>query len=86
MKMQRTPLRDLEELCDRVRAEFLEMPGLCLTRPQIQRLWDLDSLECDAVMSHLVSKGFLRHADHGEYELATQQGPPQEFAASHPLG
>ena len=63
-------LRDIEQLCHLVRAEYLEMPGLCLTHPQVQRLWNLDPSECDAVLSHLVSKGFLRQANHGEYVLA----------------
>ena len=31
-----------ERLIRRVRAEFLEMPGLCLTIDQAQRLWSLE--------------------------------------------
>jgi hypothetical protein len=27
-----------------IRAEYLEVPGLRLTRPQVERLWELDSV------------------------------------------
>ncbi len=35
-------------LLQRVRAEYLEMPGLKLTAPQARRLWGLDCATCDA--------------------------------------
>jgi hypothetical protein len=38
---------NLAEVLDIIKEEFLEMPGLRLTRPQFQRLWDLDSATCD---------------------------------------
>jgi len=44
----------------RMRAEFNEMPGLCLTRAQAQRLLGLDRETCDAVIEKLVDIGFLR--------------------------
>ena len=69
-EMPGAALRDIAQWCHLVRAEYLEMPGLCLTHPQIQRLWNLGPSECDAVLSHLVSKGFLRLANRGEYVLA----------------
>jgi hypothetical protein len=34
-----------------IRGEFQEVPGLHLTRPQVQRLWDLDAATCDALLS-----------------------------------
>ena len=37
----------------RVRAEFLEMPGLTLTVPQAARLWSLDTTVCAAVLETL---------------------------------
>jgi hypothetical protein len=36
------------ELLRRIRAEYLEMPGLRLTAPQAQRLFGLDSETWDA--------------------------------------
>jgi hypothetical protein len=44
---------------DRVRAEYLEMPGLALTKWQMRRLWLLDARLCDALVDTLVVSGFL---------------------------
>lgn len=44
---------------DRVRAEYLEMPGLTLTRWQMRRFWLLDPSLCNAVVDALISSGFL---------------------------
>ena len=43
----------------RVRADYLEMPGLTLTRWQMCRFWLLDATVCDAVVDALVASGFL---------------------------
>jgi hypothetical protein len=48
-----------EELLCRVRAEFLEMPGLRVTRAQARRLWSLEPTLCDAVLTALVGANFL---------------------------
>jgi hypothetical protein len=42
-----------------VRAEFLEMPGLALTKGQMRRLWALDASACDAIVEVLTSSEFL---------------------------
>jgi hypothetical protein len=49
----------------RVRNEFREMPGLCLTTLQAQRLWCLDERTCARVLSTLVSEGYLRRSTVG---------------------
>jgi len=51
--------KPVTEWTDRVRAEYLEMPGLTLTRWQMRRLWLLDASLCDAVVDALVASGFL---------------------------
>jgi hypothetical protein len=43
-----------------IRSEYLEMPGLSLTKPQAQRLWGLDPETCDALIEQMVSARFLR--------------------------
>ena len=56
------PRPDAQTFADalrRVKAEYLEMPGLKLTRSQALRLWGLDSGICDAVLSALVNERFL---------------------------
>jgi hypothetical protein len=50
-----------------VRGEFSEIPGLHLTRVQIQRLWGLDSPTCDAVLEALLNDRFLRRTKNGAY-------------------
>jgi DNA-binding IclR family transcriptional regulator len=52
-----------------VQAEYLEMPGLQLTRPQIRRLWGLEDATCDALLSQLTADGFLRRTTHDAYVL-----------------
>lgn len=44
----------------RIRSEYREMPGLCLTLLQARRLWALDESTCSRLLSNLVSEGFLR--------------------------
>lgn len=47
-------------LVDRVRNEFLEMPGLRLTPAQAARLWGVDDASCHHVIAALVRAAFLR--------------------------
>ena len=48
MEFEHRPLD--EGLLRRIRSEFLEMPGLRLSREQAQRLWALDAATCDRVL------------------------------------
>jgi hypothetical protein len=43
-----------------IRAEYLEVPGLRLTREQAQRLWGLDLVTVEALLTALVAVKFLR--------------------------
>ncbi len=58
-----------ERLVRRVRAEFLEMPGLCLTIEQAQRLWSLESRTCEVLLKSLIDSRFLRRTDRGLFVL-----------------
>jgi hypothetical protein len=58
-------------LVRRVRCEYLEMPGLCLTFDQACRLWALDSTTCGRVMRRLVGEGFIAVSDRGNYVRRT---------------
>jgi hypothetical protein len=60
----RTPM-DLPVLIERVRGEFLEMPGLRLTPAQAARLWNVDSATCHRIISALVGAAFLRWTPRG---------------------
>lgn len=56
-----------EQLMYRIRAEYLEMPGLRLTPPQARRLLGLDEQTCSRVLKQLVSVRFLRQGAGGVY-------------------
>ncbi len=51
---------NVDVLTDRVRAEFVEMPGLTLTVRQASRLFGLDQDLCRQVVERLVGADFLR--------------------------
>jgi len=51
---------NVDALTDRVRAEFVEMPGLTLTVRQASRLFGLDQDLCRQVVERLVGADFLR--------------------------
>ena len=53
-----------------IRSEYLEMPGLHLTKQQVQRLWKLDAQTCDVLLDELVSVRFLRKTRRNAYVLA----------------
>jgi len=56
----RTPATRVSDLVGLIRAEYNEMPGLCLTRAQAQRLWRLEPDVCANVLAAMVDAGFLR--------------------------
>lgn len=60
----------MTDLLRLVQAEYLEMPGLHLTRPQVERLWGLDIVTCDALLGTLERAQFLRRTHRNEYVLA----------------
>jgi len=56
---------EVHSLAHRVRAEFIEMPGLSLTLPQASRLWGLEPRACRDVIDLLVGSAFLRWTSAG---------------------
>ena len=59
-----------ELLLRRIRSEFHEMPGLCLTVPQAARLWNLDRDTSEAALDKLVADGYLARTDDGRFVAA----------------
>lgn len=67
-----------DELLARARGEYMEMPGLCLTVSQASRLWGLDLVVCDALLTSLAAGGFLRQTAAGAFRLSsTDQAIPR---------
>ena len=56
---------EFHRLVQRVRNEFIEMPGLQLTLPQAARLWGLDQAASRQVIDALVEGSFLRWTQRG---------------------
>jgi DNA-binding IclR family transcriptional regulator len=60
-------MNDSRELVIRARAEFREMPGLCLTAAQAARLWQLRPDQAEQLLTELVQIGFLVRRDGQRY-------------------
>ena len=57
------------DLVCRARAEFREMPGMCLTTAQAARLWQLSPEQAQTLLLELVHAGFLVRLDGVRYRL-----------------
>ena len=56
---------------DRLRAEYLEMPGLRLTSQQAQRLCGVERTDCQTALDALVDASFLCRKPDGAYARLT---------------
>ena len=70
LKVSGVTAPSLERIAQRVRAEYLEMPGLNVTREQARCLWGLDPETCDQLLAYLVESGFLVCTRHDTYMRA----------------
>jgi len=52
-----------------IQTEYLEMPGLDLTKPQIRRMWGLDVATCDEVLDALEREKVLKRTSQQTYVL-----------------
>ena len=50
-----------------VEAEYREMPGLQLTKPQMRRFLGIDTETCDEVLDLLEREHFLKHTPRDTY-------------------
>jgi hypothetical protein len=57
----------LDAVMSRIRSEYREMPGLCLTFEQMLRLWRLDRPTCRTLIARLVDAEFLKATADGRY-------------------
>jgi hypothetical protein len=63
------------QLLRRIRAEYLEMPGLRLTAAQAGRLWGLEAPACNDLLEHLLGEQFLQRRPDGTYARLTDGIP-----------
>ncbi len=62
-----------DDVLRRARAEYLEMPGLRLTRAQAQRLWGLDTRTCEQLLKALTETRFLAKTRDGSFVLSSSR-------------
>jgi len=67
----------LDGLLERVRAEYLEMPGLRLTVEQVRRLFGVEGPLCQRVLDGLVSAQLLCAKSDGTYARVTDGAVPR---------
>jgi hypothetical protein len=60
-----TPVAD--DLLNRAKQEYVEMPGLVLTIRQASRLWNLDAGVCHTLLTTLLREEFLSQTRDGAY-------------------
>jgi hypothetical protein len=60
-------MRTVQDVLNRLRAEYLEMPGLVLKPEQVQRLCGLERAVCQTILDALVEDKFLRVTSDGQY-------------------
>ena len=76
-----------DDLLDRIRGEYLALPGLRLTPPQARRLWGLDEQQCTELLNRLVEAGFLDATADGRYARRSEAFPSlpraRPISASH---
>lgn len=68
--LSREPVKStpaLDDVLRRVEGEYQEMPGMCVTRKQAQRLWGLDSTTCELVLTTLLERGVVRQTSRGMF-------------------
>jgi hypothetical protein len=76
----------LNAMLERIRAEYLEMPGLRLTVEQAQRLCGVERTLCKAVLDSLVDAKFLCIKSNGAYARLTDGEVPPPSLAKADLG
>jgi hypothetical protein len=72
LHLQKVAMRTIEEVTDRVRAEYLEMPGLRLKAEQVQRLCGIEQRTCQVVLDTLLDAKFLCVKPGGHYARLTE--------------
>ena len=68
--MSKTEKTHVEDWLMLIRAEYLEMPGLVLTKADVERLWGLDAVVSEALLAALVDAKFLRRTVRDTYVRA----------------
>ena len=72
--MERTADETIRNVTRRVQSEYAQMPGLCITLPQAQRLLAVDYETCALVFNALTRRGALKRTKDGQYVRGSSFG------------
>ena len=61
----------IDELLERAKSEYREMPGVALNPLQAARLWHVPAKTAEHVLTTLARSGFLAHAGRNTFVLAS---------------
>lgn len=67
---------DVITLVARIECEYREMPGLQLTEGQMQRMWCLDGVTCQVVITVLIARGSVVKTHRNAYARADRRENP----------
>jgi hypothetical protein len=81
----RVAMRTIQDVLNRLRAEYTEMPGLRLKAEQVQRLYGAEQTVCQLVLDSLVDEQFLCVSSDGHYALTIDGEIPYPRAAKADL-
>jgi hypothetical protein len=70
--VERHAMTTVQQMTQRVLAEYLEMPGLRLRAEQVQRLCGIEPTMCHTVLDTLVDAKFLYMKADGQYARLTE--------------
>ena len=82
-------MKTLQDVVTRLRAEYLEMPGMRLKPEQVQRLCGVERTLCKVVLDSLVDEKFLCVGQDGHYARLTSGDYPhpatEDFSSRAPF-
>jgi hypothetical protein len=70
-------MRTTQDVALRIRAEYIEMPGMRLTFQQVQRLCGIEPSLCKIALDSLVAAKFLEVTGAGAYARLTEGELPR---------
>ena len=74
-------MKTIQDVFNRLRAEYTEMPGLRLKAKQVERLCGIEETMCQLVLDSLVAEKFLCAKSDGRYARATDGYHPHPVKA-----
>ena len=72
-----------ERILERIRAEYIEMPGMSLRLDQLARLCGVEAAVCKRVLDELIETRFLHLKGNGAYARPTSEAGHLPTAKVH---